>query len=518
MSQPTRRSTRTRKTPQRFSEETFQNKKTTESKQVNNSDNVSSFNCQGVDGQEYYEEYDGQGRLWEINLLTGEGTLLYDPSQFSEDTTQTGVQETKEPDTTVTKHALIFNFRSKQLARRLYQRPFQITENHTLVCPLELKTTRDLDNLIESHGGSIIYYLNKAINYYKEEVSGTDKFKQFKDKNLFVLDEITIRESYFTPEGKECGEDKTFYPEWGQKKMLMLYGALMFDGVTFHFYRESADADPVKQEGPQLVITEKQNERKQDERRVKTPKEKKVTFNLPPKKHPSYREQVEGDRDVFKKAVETPLPSKSDIVAAETLLTISDIEKMHGKKTRKKEKKRDKEKKKRDKEARKKKKEKKKLKKRLDKLFTPIGYNIDCGEGSGSHLYRQTYQKFNVFSDKPVSAEQQLFTDTLVSPLTTLAHLWTSTNYQLYCDEYMVFKYTNLSNGTSNVLAFIYADRYTHQKNIILYNNQTEYYMDNFRKKLWWEYGHQLDYSIKIVHNIEQEIAQSLKKILKQNS
>ena len=65
---------------------------------------------------------------------------------------------------------------------------------------------------------------------------------------------------------------------------------------------------------------------------------------------------------------------------------------------------------------------------------------------------------------------------------------------------------------------FIYADRYTHQKNIILYNNQTEYYMDNFRKKLWWEYGHQLDYSIKIVHNIQQEIAQSLKKILKQNS
>ena len=136
---------------------------------------------------------------------------------------------------------------------------------------------------------------------------------------------------------------------------------------------------------------------------------------------------------------------------------------------------------KRDERARKKEKDKKKLKKRVDKLFSRTGYSSDYGEHSGSHLYRQTYQKFNVFSDKPVSAEQQLFTNSLVSPLTTLAHLWTSTNYQLYCDEYMVFKYTNLSNGTSNVSAFIYTDRYTHQKNIILYNNH--FWEENRQKK-----------------------------------
>ena len=174
--------------------------------------------------------------------------------------------------------------------------------------------------------------------------------------------------------------------------------------------------------------------------------------------------------------------------------------------------------KKRDERARKKKTEKNRLKKRVDRIVDDTSYSSDYGQRSGSHLYRQTYQKFNVFSDEPVSAEQQLFTNRLVSPLTTLTELWTSTNHQLYCDEYMVFKYTNLSNGTSNVSAFIYTDRYTHQKNIILYNNQTEYYMDNFRKKLWWEYGHQLHYTIKIVHNIEQEISQSLKHILKQNS
>ena len=177
MSAQPRRSTRTRKAPQRFSDESFATKKTSESTQINSDEEVSSQNSQGVDGQEYYEEYDGQGRLWEINLLTGEGNLLYDPSQFSHETVESGREETKEPDTTVTKHALIFNFRSKQLSRRLYQRPFQITEDHTLVCPLEFASTTELNNLIESHGGSIIKYLNKAANYYKEEVSGTDKFK-----------------------------------------------------------------------------------------------------------------------------------------------------------------------------------------------------------------------------------------------------------------------------------------------------------------------------------------------------
>ena len=511
MSQPTRRSTRTRKAPQRFSEESFQNKKTTESKQVNSDDDVSSFDSQDVDGQEYYEEYDGQGRLWEINLLTGEGTLLYDPSQFSENTTHSGIEETKEPDTTITKHALIFNFRSKQVARRLYQRPFQITEDHTLVCPLEFASTTELNNLIESHGGSIIYYLNKAVNYYKEEVSGTYKFEQFKDKNLFVLDEITISESYFTPEGKECGEDKTFYPEWGQKKNLMLYGALMFDGVTFHFYHDRVDSDPVESDGPQLVITEKEK-----------PRQKKVTFNLPPKKRKPLTEKEKG-KEVFKKAVETPLPQETDIKAAETLLSISNPEKKSDESHSQLSasqlwKQKQRWLRKRDERARKKEKDKKKLKKRVDKIVDQTKYTSNYLQHSGSYLYRQTYQKFNIFSNAPVTQEQQLFTNHLVSPLTTLANLWTSTNHQIYCDEYMLFKYTNLTTGVTNVLTFIYTGRHTPQYNIILYNNQIEYYMDNFRKQLWWDYGHECKYTIKVVHNMEQEISQSLKKIYKQNS
>ena len=524
MSAQLRRSTRTRKAPQRFSDESFATKKTSESTQINSDEEVSSQNSQGVDGQEYYEEYDGQGRLWEINLVTGEGTLLYDPSQFSEDTVESGQKETKEPDTTVTKHTLNLKIKSKQYVRKLYTRPSQIVEDHFLVCPLKLDSPESLDNLIESHGGSIIYYLNKAVNYYRKELCPNGVIEMFKNKNLFELDKITITESYFTPDGKLCGKDKTFYPEWGQKKNLMLYSKLMFDGATFHFYSNRND-DEVdedlyfeqtwkevgEKEGPELVITEKEK-----------PSDKRVTFNLPPKKRKPLDGKEKG-QEVFKKAVETPLPQETDIKAAETLLSISNPEKKSDEShcpfsASQLWKQKQRWQKKRDERARKKENDKKKLKKRVDKLFSPTGYSSDYEEHSGSHLYRQTYQKFNVFSDKPVSAEQQLFTSSLVSPLTTLAHLWTSTNHQLYCDEYMVFKYTNLSNGTSNVSAFIYTDRYTHLKNIILYNNQTEYYMDNFRKKLWWEYGHQLDYSIKIVHNIEQEIAQSLKHILKQNS
>ena len=504
MSAQPRRSTRTRKAPQRFSDESFATKKTSESTQINSDEEVTSQNSQGVDGQEYYEEYDGQGRLWEINLVTGEGTLLYDPSQFSEDTVESGQKETKEPDTTITQYLLIFKLRSKQLARKLYQPPVQITENHTLFS--RWLPTSGVKNPMESPGNNIIYYLNKAVNPYTREDFNKDTLKLFKDKNLFVLDEITIRESYFTPEGEECGEPRTFYPEWGRKHNLTPYGALVFDGATFHFY-----SDRVDNEGPQLVITEKEK-----------PRDKRVTFNLPPKKRKPLDGKEKGE-EVFKKAVETPLPQETDIKAAETLLSISNPEKKSDESrcpfsASQLWKQKQRWLRKREEKAQKKKTDKKKLKKRVDKLFSPTGYSSDYGEHSGSHLYRQTYQKFNVFSDEPVSAEQQLFTNSLVSPLTTLAHLWTSTNFQLYCDEYMVFKYTNLSNGTSNVSAFIYTDRYTHQKNIILYNNQTEYYMDNFRKKLWWEYGHQLDYSIKIVHNIEQEIAQSLKHILKQNS
>lgn len=504
MSSQPRRSTRTRKAPQRFSDESFATKKTIESTQINSDEEVSPQNSQGVDGQEYYEEYDGQGRLWEINLVTGEGTLLYDPSQFSDATVESGQKETKEPDTTVTEYLLIFKLRSKQLARKLYQAPVQITENHTLFC--EWLPTSGVKNPMETLGNNIIYYLNNAVNPYTGEDFNKDTLKLFKDKNLFVLDEITIRESYFTPEGKKCGESRTLYPEWGRTHNLTPYGALIFDGVTFHFY-----SDRVDNEGPQLVITEKEK-----------PRDKRVTFNLPPKKRKPLDAKEKGE-EVFKKAVETPLPQETDIKAAETLLSIANPEKkcdescsqfsasqLWNQKQRWL--------RKRDERARKKKTEKNRLKKRVDKIVDDTSYSSDYGQRSGSHLYRQTYQKFNVFSGKPVSAEQQLFTNRLVSPLTTLTELWTSTNHQLYCDEYMVFKYTNLSNGTSNVSAFIYTDRYTHQKNIILYNNQTEYYMDNFRKKLWWEYGHELDYSIKIVNNIEQEIAQSLKHILKQNS
>ena len=53
MSQPTRRSTRTRKAPQRFAEEDFETSKKSTDVPIN-------FD---VDGQEYFDQYDDAGRL-----------------------------------------------------------------------------------------------------------------------------------------------------------------------------------------------------------------------------------------------------------------------------------------------------------------------------------------------------------------------------------------------------------------------------------------------------------------------
>ena len=75
------------------------------------------------------------------------------------------------------------------------------------------------------------------------------------------------------------------------------------------------------EDGPELVITEKEK-----------PRDKKVTFSLPPKKRPAFRKEKESE--VFKAAVDTPLPQERDIVAAETLLTMGQRQKERAKKKR----------------------------------------------------------------------------------------------------------------------------------------------------------------------------------------
>lgn len=479
MTQPARRSTRTRKTPQRFSDENFETPKKTSDIPVN----------YDVDGQEYFDEYDGQGRLWEVNLLTNEKVLLYDPLQFTEEITHSGEKETKQPDTTVTKHTLIFKLRSKQLARRLYQAPLQITENHTLVCPCEKPSGGKHTNLMESLDKSIIYYLNKAINYYKQDASMKGKFELFKDKNLFVLDEITIRESYFTPEGKECGEDRMLYPEWGRKNKLTLYGALMFDGATFHFY-----SDRFENEGPQLVITEKEK-----------PRDKRVTFNLPPKKR---RYLGQKEKTVFKKAVETPLPPETDIVAAETLLAIGFDKTGRAKKSNKR---------------------LKKLKKKLDRLENLLDvYKSDKSKLTNSldklltkeptpqYIFRQTYQKFSSLENRPIGIEYELYTNKLKSPLVTIAELIKQHPEFHFSDstqeEYIVFSYTHLPSGNTYDTALFTKNKKEECFGIILHNNQIDYDIDNFRKQMWWQFGSTLNYTIQIKQNIEKAITRTVRR------
>ena len=527
MPQPLRRSTRTRKAPQRFADENFQDKNTTESKQVNSSDEVeilefdpNLYGYFGPDGQEYYQKYDEQGRLWEISLLTGEGILLAD--NINADSSQSGEKETKEPDTTVTRHTLVIEFRSKQMARKLYQRPFQITENHTLFCPLEFASTKELENLIESHGGSIIYYLNKAINYYKEEVSGTDKFEQFKNKNQFLLDEITIRESYFTPEGKECGEDKIFYPEWGTKKNLMLYGALTFDGATFHFYSDKADSRVVGSNGPQLVISEKTEVAKSDEAKSVEAKsveaspekagEKKVTFAIPHRKEYRYEPYpAEMPLSQFKEAVNTPLPDKNSQDAAETLLTLSSNQLLSTQndlvaddEMKKKRKKKDKKKKDKNKKEKKKRKSKKKKEKKQTRQSIE---NRSLFSNQQTYVYKQTYQLFSSIDRRFLSGEQTLYTNTAVSPLSTLADLWcTVAEFEIRENEYLLFQLTDNVKGTSSNICHVSLDRKTKNTRIILYNSQIDYDINNFRKRIWWEFGTSFKYTIEIVQDMDKAI------------
>ena len=118
-------------------------------------------------------------------------------------------------------------------------------------------------------------------------------------------------------------------PEWGTKKNLMLFGALTFDGATFHFYSDKADSSRVGPNGPQLVITEKTDEAKTDKTKsdetkskVASPekeREKKVTFAIPHKKEYRYQPYpAEMPLSQFKTALILS-PDKNSQDAAETL-------------------------------------------------------------------------------------------------------------------------------------------------------------------------------------------------------
>ena len=120
---------------------------------------------------EYGEEYDGQGRLWEIPHWRG---------TFASQLGINSIQKSRKLKNLIQLSlTYAYNWFEVNNGSKTTKDPSTI-ENHILLS--EFASQKDLENLIESRG-SIIYF-NKAINYYKEEVSGTDKFDQFKNKTI----------------------------------------------------------------------------------------------------------------------------------------------------------------------------------------------------------------------------------------------------------------------------------------------------------------------------------------------
>ena len=152
-SQPTRRSARTRKAPQRFADEDFETSEKSTDVPIN-------FD---VDGLEFFDLYDDAGRLWEVNLVTNEKVLLYDPANFGEvvaEEIQTSNQESKHPDSTITKRELLFKLEAKNcpevstvFLRHELENESEFYDEFCQACSLE----------------NVIQTLNTAMRQYKKE-------------------------------------------------------------------------------------------------------------------------------------------------------------------------------------------------------------------------------------------------------------------------------------------------------------------------------------------------------------
>ena len=484
MSQPTRRYTRTRKAPQRFAEEDFETSKKSTDVPIN-------FD---VDGQEYFDQYDDAGRLWEVNLVTNEKVLLYDPANFGEVVAkeiQTSNQESKHPDSTITKRELVFKLEAKNCP-----------EVSTVFLRHELENESEFyDEFCQACSReNVIQTLNTAIRLYKKENDITS-WKRF--PKLFTLKSVQTRERYLTPEGTKCGDTKLLSPSWGEAEVVSdRFNTLIFDGATFHF--------DVASQKPILVISEKNN-KPGEAKEVK--KERKVTFAYPPKKEYRYHPYpAEVPRSTFNDAVQTPLPPNKDLDAAETLLAIGFDKTGKAKKSNKRLKR-----------------QKKKLQKKLDRLENLLEvYKSDnfkltnsldkllTKEPAPQYIFRQTYQKFSSLENRPIGIEYELYTNKLESPLVTIADLITRHPEFHFSDstqeEYIIFSFTHLPSGRTYDTAFITKNKKRDTFEIILHNNQIDYDIHNFRKQLWWQFGSTLNYTIQIKQNIEKAIRRAVRR------
>ena len=128
-------------------------------------------------------------------------------------------------------------------------------------------------------------------------------------------------------------------------------------------------------------------------------------------------------------------------------------------------------------------------------------------------IYKQTYQIFNIHTNKAASTEYMLYTNSLVSPLLTIRDLWLKNTYFIKNNQYILFKYVTLNIGIEEDLACVTWNMSKKEYDIILYNNHIDYNINKFRKDIWWEYSNSATYKISIVTYMDAQIKSSLDRV-----
>lgn len=436
---PSRRSNRIRNAPVRFGDEKFA---TTQE---------SSAPVIPLEDHSWYDEIvDDNGRLWELNLNTGERTLLYDPSQYIDYLTGLhGHTETKEPDKTMDKLVIIFEMSSIQSLR------YPDVDTYTMEAT---DLPEDTFDQFESNGAFsramddiVLPILNTAVQEYRTTVS-SDKYDSFTEHGVYILTAVLTgihRKGALLPNSTATLLHTS--PVWGK--------TITFDGSVFHF-PFNCPTDNGLQKNISLVI----------------------------------------DTDVSK--VKNDIPSDIELEAANTLMGFRDADKVRVSDT-------------------------------VDQLPNttrgpPPGFTDKALLGNiitppttvvnQNKLYKQTYQIFNIDPYKESGGEFKMHTDSLFSPLTNLQYMWLkNTDLLKSGKEYLLFNYTNANYKFPEMLAIVYWDIVNDCYDIILYNNQIDYHIDNFRKNLWWEFGNTVQYKISVVTDMEKAFSEATYTILNQN-
>jgi len=350
---------------------------------------------------------------------------------------------------------------------------------------------------------NIIPYLNTAAKDYKNKFVGTDLYNQFLKHLKYTISNITLRERNINKDStiKDIELFQDLETNWLPYNTSL--GELIFDGATFHYipdwHPEYNNDNSLPQ--PQLIISEKDNQKSTKQVTFngdisKWMKNLSVKYSSPLTNNLSVacntnvnnnlsvasNTSLDNDLSVacntslannLSVACNTSLDNEFDVVensakiAADTLLQLSKPSEPP----------------------------------EPPKPFEP------------NTIYKQTYQIFNINTNKAASTEYMLYTNSLVSPLLTIRDLWLKDTYFIKNNQYILFKYVTLNIGIEEDLACVTWNTSKKEYDIILYNNHIDYNINKFRKDIWWEYSNSATYKISIVTYMDAEINSSLNRV-----